>query len=244
MFGGVAHATPSPTPHDPMLNTGHSTRLFRVGRVPVYADAGAALLLVLLLVMFGSGRGPAGMIAAVLITIIVFASVLAHELGHAFAIRRLGYGDSRIVLGGLGGVCQWSGRPTRWDRIRISLAGPAVSMALGLGGFALLSALRAGGIGAETIFGYTVYVAAWLNVGWALFNMLPVQPMDGGQATRAFLGTRMPQHRAVRLSLQISLGVAIVLAAVSLALTSSLFIPILLAWMAFQNWQELQRLAA
>lgn len=227
-----------------MLNTGHSTRLFRVGRVPVYADAGAALLLILLLVMFGSGRGPAGMIAAVLITIIVFASVLAHELGHAFAIRRLGYGDSRIVLGGLGGVCQWSGRPTRWDRIRISLAGPAVSLALGLGGFGLLSALRAGGIGGDTVFGYTVYVAAWLNIGWAIFNMLPVQPMDGGQATRAFLGTRMPHHRAVRLSLQISLGVAIVLAAVSLALTSSLFIPILLAWMAFQNWQELQRLAA
>lgn len=227
-----------------MLNTGHSARLFRIGRVPVYADAGAALLLVLLLVMFGNGRGPAGMIAAVLITLIVFASVLAHELGHAFAIRRLGYGDSRIVLGGLGGVCQWSGRPTRWDRIRISLAGPAVSLALGLGGFALLSALRAGGIGVDTIFGYTVYVAAWLNIGWAIFNMLPVQPMDGGQATRAFLGTRMPHHRAVRLSLQISLGVAIVLAAVSLALTSSLFIPILLAWMAFQNWQELQRLAA
>lgn len=227
-----------------MLHTGHSTRLFRIGRVPVYADAGAALLLVLLLIMFGSGRGPAGMIAAVFITVIVFVSVLAHELGHAWAIRRLGYGDSRIVLGGLGGVCQWSGRPTRWDRIRISLAGPAVSLALGLGGFALLTALRAGGIGTDTIFGYTVHVAAWLNIGWAVFNMLPVQPMDGGQATRAFLGTRMPHHRAVRLSLQISLAVAVGLAALALALTSSLFIPILLAWMAFQNWQELQRLAA
>lgn len=227
-----------------MLHTGHSTRLFRIGRVPVYADAGAALLLVLLLIMFGGGRGPAGMIAGVLITLIVFASVLAHELGHAFAIRRLGYGDSRIVLGGLGGVCQWSGRPTRGDRIRIALAGPAVSAALGAAGFALLSALRAGGIGADTIFGYTIYVAAWLNIAWAIFNLLPVQPMDGGQATRAFLGTRMPHHRAVRLSLQLSLGVAVGLALLAVALTKSLFVPILLAWMAFQNWQELQRLPA
>lgn len=209
--------------------------LFSSFGVPVYADAGAAILLVVLLVLWG-GSGPAAILTAALIAAVAFFSIVAHELGHAFAVRKLGYGRSEIVLSGFGGYCKWFGNPTNGHRIRIALAGPAVSLALGGGALVLWFALR-GVLAGIAPIRLALTATIWINLVWGVFNLLPIHPMDGGQALRAWLASRMPWRRALDLSLKISMGVAVVTAVVALT-QSWIFATVLLAWMAFRNYNE------
>lgn len=217
---------------------GQRTRLFTAFGVPVYASGGALLLLAILLLFYGSG-GPERMVGALVIAVVAFGSIIAHELGHAFAIRKLGYGNSTIVLGALGGVCEWRARPNRWDSIKISLAGPAVSLALAGLGFAL-TVLLAPVLQGSYMLRTLVFSLAVLNLLWGVFNLIPIFPMDGGRALRTYLGTRMPERRAIRISL-ITSGVCAALLMLLGAAFGEFFVLLLLGWMMLQNWREWTR---
>jgi stage IV sporulation protein FB len=122
---------------------------------------------------------------------IVFVSVLAHELGHAFTGRAFGLQPS-ITLHGLGGLTSWpsSGRgavgPGR--SLLISLAGPMMGL---LSGVMLLLV----GFGVRRFLpdyepppiAVSLFEAAVVvNIVWSLFNLVPVLPLDGGNAFRSF----------------------------------------------------------
>ena len=110
----------------------------------------------------------------------VFGSILLHELGHAVAFRRYGSWATRIVLHGFGGVAIGDRPPaSRWKRIVIALAGPGAQLLLCavvvtshvLTGWAKASDTT------EALFSYLVFI----NLIWALVNLLPIMPLDGGQ---------------------------------------------------------------
>lgn len=117
---------------------------------------------------------------------VLFLSILLHELGHALASRLLGYGNSQIVFAGLGGLAinSFQGKRSPKKAILVSLAGPAASLALGLIGGGVLYAL-AGGLTATSMFELFWFKMFVMNIFWAVFNMLPIYPMDGGQAMRS-----------------------------------------------------------
>ncbi len=211
-------------------------RLFAIFGFPVFADRSALFLLVLILFFYGSSGGPAGIIAAVVVAAVVFVGVVGHEIGHAIAVRRFGYGNSRIVLGGLGGFCQWSGQPTRGHMIRIALAGPFASLLMGAVALALYIGFRPV---IDGVFLLRVLVKATviLNFAWGIFNLLPIFPMDGGRALRTALGLRLPQREAVRRSLIVS-GVVATGVAIAAGLIGEWFVALLLVWMLIQNWNE------
>ena len=221
------------------LNPEPKFKLFSVAGVPVHADHSALFLLALILVMYGRG-GPEAMIAAVMIAGIAFVSLVGHELGHAVAVRKLGYGSSQIVLGGMGGVCKWYGRPTRGDSIRIALAGPAASLAMGALALALYIPLRPHltGLGPIRVM---LTAAVFLNLVWGIFNLLPIFPMDGGRALRSALGFKFSQRESARRSLIVSGVIGVAVAIVSYLMgqwPAALVVALLLA----QNWNEWQRL--
>ena len=119
---------------------------------------------------------------AVLTTLLFAASVLAHEVAHSAVARSRGLPVRDITLFALGGVARVSQEPRRArDQAFTALAGPAASLALGVG-FGLLWWLsRAGG-------GPLHAVAGWLtqlNVVLAVFNLLPGFPLDGGHVLGA-----------------------------------------------------------
>jgi len=116
---------------------------------------------------------------------VALVSILVHELGHAFAGRRLGL-EPAIRLHGMGGQTEWV-EPRRLrgaQRIGISFAGPAA-------GFLLAGLV----FWAQPLFSqatdWRVQVAymdlLWVNVVWSILNLLPILPMDGGQIMRAIL---------------------------------------------------------
>jgi len=120
---------------------------------------------------------------AVAAALLFFASLLLHELGHALQARREGVEIEGINLWLFGGVAQFkSGFPSAGAEFRIAIAGPLVSLALGV--LFVLVAVFAGLPNA--IDG----IAAWLgytNLILLAFNLLPALPLDGGRVLRAAL---------------------------------------------------------
>ena len=100
--------------------------------------------------------------------VLVFVSVLFHELGHALAFRAFGYASTvQLVL--LGGVTTpTTDRPLTWGKdVVTTLAGPAFGVTLGL--LCIGLAPRA----TSPLAGYTLSIGAGTNLVWAAFNLLP-----------------------------------------------------------------------
>jgi stage IV sporulation protein FB len=217
------------------LGQGRKKRLFTIFGHSVYAEISLVILLLLVL-LAGSGGGPQGIIAALVFVVVALFSIVAHELGHAMAVRKLGYGTSTIVLHGLGGVCQWRGNANRKERILIALAGPGVNLVLGGVTGAFVLAL---GMPTELLSRSALYALLFANLGWAIFNLMPIWPLDGGHVLRYALLGRKPRDETVRLSLTVSMVTAGLLAIGGL-LYGWFFVTILLGLIIFMNYRELQ----
>lgn len=115
-------------------------------------------------------------------TAVVTVSVLLHELGHAFLAARWGV-VYRIELHGMGGTTTWrpTGAHTWWNDVAVSLAGPAVGLTAGF----LLNQMPLDQ--APRLLQLAVHDLAWTGIVWSAFNLLPILPLDGGQAVRAAL---------------------------------------------------------
>ena len=119
--------------------------------------------------------------------VVVLTGVLAHELGHAFAGKRLGL-EPWIQLMAFGGMTGWM-RPqplTAGQQIFISFAGPAVGIAIGAS--ALVIGLSAAPTGASPALLRTLDYVVWVNLGWGVLNLLPILPLDGGHIAASVAG--------------------------------------------------------
>jgi Zn-dependent protease/CBS domain-containing protein len=127
--------------------------------------------------------GEVYVVMAVVGAIVFFASILAHELGHAIQARREGMEIDGITLWLFGGVAKFKGMfPSAGAEFRIAIAGPVVSLALGLAFVAAATWLA--------LPSAVVGVVAWLgviNLILLVFNMLPALPLDGGRVLRSAL---------------------------------------------------------
>ena len=123
---------------------------------------------------------------ALIAALAFFASLLLHELGHAVVARREGMEIEGITLWLFGGVARFKGMfPSAGAELRIALAGPAVSLVLGL--------LFLGAAAALPLPDAVDGVVEWLgriNLILLAFNMLPALPLDGGRVLRALLWLR------------------------------------------------------
>jgi stage IV sporulation protein FB len=150
-----------------------------------------------------------------------FAALLIHELGHALAFRRYGV-ESAITFWLLGGYTV----PTDQDAaarlddrqlLVVSIAGPLFGLVVGAVSLAVAVAAR--GQGADV----RVPLFLWLfvNLGWAVFNLLPIASLDGGQALRHLGGAAFGRPgRAIGLVLGLLASAAIVAASVDYGLYS------------------------
>ncbi len=165
---------------------------------------------------------------------IVFLAVLLHELGHALAFRAFGV-DSMIVLFAGGGQTQptTSRVLTPGRQFMVSFAGPFVGLVIG--GAALLTTRN---VPLPPVAGIIFDAIVWTNLGWAIFNLLPVLPLDGGHMMAAVF-YRVAGPRGARAARVASMVVAGALAALGLAY-HAYFIAIFMAlylWENYRAWQ-------
>jgi len=127
----------------------------------------------------------------------LFVGVVLHELGHSVVAMRYGFPIDSITLWIFGGIAKLTDMPEDWKQeLTIAIAGPVVSVALGLG-FAGVFLVVPGSLPAVQFV--VAYLAA-MNVALAVFNLLPAFPMDGGRVLRALLSRTRPFARATKLA--------------------------------------------
>lgn len=115
--------------------------------------------------------------------LLLFVSVLVHELAHAIAARRRGIPVDRITLFIFGGVAEMRMEARRpIDEFALTIVGPLASLGLAAV-FWLLGRAAVGG-GVESAFLLTDTLAR-LNLILAVFNMVPAFPLDGGRILRS-----------------------------------------------------------
>src|SRR5690606_17319121 len=129
-----------------------------------------------------------------------FASILLHELAHAVVARAYGLPVRDITLflfGGVSSIERESPRPG--VELAIAIVGPLASFAIGIASLALAAVLiGASGVDPRSLtpaelarsLGPLTTLLAWLgpvNIGVAIFNLVPGFPLDGGRVLRAIL---------------------------------------------------------
>jgi Zn-dependent protease len=178
-----------------------------------------------------NASSPAAILGICLFLIAGFISILVHELGHALMAMKFG-ARSEIVLQAFGGYAAYSGaRLSRPQSFVITAAGPAVQILLGILVLLLLRQL-------PEIAPYgRLFLSDLMSISivWALLNLLPVLPLDGGRMLDAILGPERMQ-----ITLWTTIIVASVIAIAALKFTGSILMPVFMGMFAWQAWQALR----
>jgi Zn-dependent protease/CBS domain-containing protein len=159
--------------------------------IPFYVNPSWFLVLGLVTWQYGNGLAAAfpnlpdgsPLLLGLITALLLFGSVLAHELGHSFVALNQGIEVKSITLflfGGLASLEKESDTPA--DAFWVAIAGPAVSLLL----FGLLTTL----IFTTHITGplaALVSVLATVNLSLGLFNLIPGLPLDGGNILKAIV---------------------------------------------------------
>ena len=203
-----------------------AVRVVTLGGVDVRLDPSLVLLVALLTWVLTGRLGlrftPSIALAlAVVGSVILVLSVLAHELGHALAARRRGLHVGGITLFALGGATELAGHGrTPREELAVAASGPWISIVIAAAaGLVATGAeqLPAGDVSAAV--GLLAGLVGWLNLGLAAFNLLPAAPLDGGRILHALLWRGLRDRRRATLVtsvLGVALGVVLVVVGVRL----------------------------
>jgi len=217
---------------------------FRIGRIAgIELGAHWSWLLVVALVVWsladgvfpetnpGLDDGTYVAMAAVA-ALLFFASILLHELGHAVQARRDGIPVGGITLWVFGGVASLRGEaPSAGAELRMAIAGPAVSLAIGA--VCLLAALA---VPLPDAVDGVVFWLGQINLYLLLFNLIPALPLDGGRVLHAILWARRRNYASATRTagaLGRGFGQAMIAGGLLLVIFVGAFSGV---WLAFLGW--------
>ncbi|MEM9804141.1 MAG: site-2 protease family protein [Cyanobacteria bacterium P01_D01_bin.56] len=212
--------------------------------IPFFINVSWFFVLALTALNFGGGLsaqfpwlGSSALILGLVAGILLFVSVLLHELGHSFAAQQQGIGVNSITLflfGGLASLDDEAKSPA--GAFWIAVAGPLVSLTL----FFLLTLLANSGLIVGPLAAITSLLA-YINLILATFNMIPGLPLDGGNVLKAIVwklsGNRYRGIRWASRSGQVIGWSAIALGVLSILGISNVgsFWTLIIGWFILQN---------
>jgi stage IV sporulation protein FB len=168
---------------------------------------------------------PESILLLVLFILAGFISILVHELGHALTLKAFG-----------GFAAYPGGRLSRKQSFLVTAAGPAIQLLLA--GLAFATLVYVPAIHQNPNVGYFFLILVRISMFWALLNLLPILPLDGGQLLNSALG---PSR--IKITLWVTIIVSVSVAAYMLFRSGfrDLIFPIFLASFAFQAFQALRQ---
>jgi Zn-dependent protease len=176
---------------------GRSLRIARIAGIPVGISPWWLAIVALITWSLGASYFPEAVHGIAPVTsyalglasaLLLFASILAHELGHAIVARRAGIEIEEIDLWLLGGVSRMRGEAHEpGDELRYALAGPAVTAVIAAG-FGVVALILPAGTPRVAVA--LVEYQALVNALILAFNLLPAFPLDGGRVLRSLLWRR------------------------------------------------------
>ncbi len=163
--------------------------------IPLYLDYSWFIILALIVFTVGFAVMPSAYPGLTNITyfalgllsaLLLFVSIVVHELAHSILAKRNGLKIGRITLYLLGGVSEMSEEPPSAGlELRMAAAGPLTSLAIA--GLAYGAWLVFSKFSALPIVLGPLYYTAFFNLIIAGFNLLPAFPMDGGRVLRSLV---------------------------------------------------------
>jgi Zn-dependent protease len=161
-------------------------RIARPFGIPVYISPYWFVIAGLFVVLYANSAALAGVgslryVVAAAFVVLLYVSVLIHELSHSVVARGFGLPVRRILLYPLGGFSEIEqDPPTPGKELLVSAAGPLISLALAAVGYALFAITHPAGLP-----GLLIKQLVWANLLVGIFNLLPGLPLDGGRMLRA-----------------------------------------------------------
>ena len=211
--------------------------LGHLGHVPVYIAPEAALMLLLLWIW--SDRTLPGFLILLMAFITV---ILCHEFAHAAVARWRGMAGVSITIAALGGFCSYQGERRPLNELLISLAGP-------FGNFLTAGILYATNLWVMPFSRLDPLVASYfitvmyISVFLGAFNLLPIYPLDGGQATLAasrLVTPRETNARRFTLSLSVVTAFAVFAGYIGFIGQPSLFTILILGMLLLSAFRDLR----
>ena len=149
-----------------------------------------------------------------IMAILLFSSVVMHELSHSLVARSRGIEIKNITLMLLGGVAQLEddSMPPR-DEAFMAFAGPLFSLVFGV---LLLFVLRPLTGYFNPDYSLAVYYLGYINIFLAFFNLLPAFPSDGGRILRSLIASRTSYLRATQIATAIGKAFAFIFGIIGL----------------------------
>ena len=217
---------PSQRADEPRRDPGGGLLVGRPFGVPIYVSPTWLIIAVLITVSFGPfvqsripSLGSLAYVVSFAFAVLLYVSVLVHELAHSVVALRFGLPVRRISLYLLGGVSEIEKEaPTPGREFLIAVAGPVLSLVLGGIGFAAVQALEPG-----TVVHLLVLEVAFGNLLVGVFNLLPGLPLDGGRLVQAGVW-KVTGRRLAGITVAAWTGRAV---AVLILLMPILFVPLL-----------------
>lgn len=168
--------------------------LFTYQGVPVRLHNTFFIIAILYIISGAFSAGFAGGIVSAILVVMLFGSVLLHEMGHVAVAQHFGIGTRSITLHLLGGLASIEKEPEDpVEEICIALAGPAVNIVLLFASMPFLYMQVPGS-----------FEFAFINLIMGVFNLVPAYPMDGGRVLRALLSIKLGRLKATEISLIIA----------------------------------------
>lgn len=177
----------APAHSEPPSHPPGSIRLGSIAGVDVFVRG--SWLIVALLIAFllapevervEPGLGGLRYVAGLAFAVLLYLSILLHELSHAVMARRFGLPVRSINLEFLGGFTEIEGEPaTPGQEFKIAVVGPLTSLAVAAASFGLMLAFSGGLV--DLAFGGL----AGANLIIGIVNLVPGLPLDGGRVLRA-----------------------------------------------------------
>ena len=183
----MASTTPQKK-HPKRRDAGPGIVLARPFGIPVYISPywfviAGVFILIYARDLASTFHGPTRFVVAVAFVVLLYLSVLVHELSHSLVARGYGLPVRRILLYPLGGFSEIEREPqTPGREFLVSAAGPALSLVLAAVGYGLTNVASPGTIG-----GTLIHQLIWANLVVGGFNLLPGLPLDGGRMLRAVI---------------------------------------------------------
>jgi len=184
----VASTTPQKQKQPQRREAGRGIVIARPFGIPVYVSPYWFVIAGVFIFIYANDlastlHGSTRFVVAAAFVVLLYLSVLVHELSHSVVARGYGLPVRRILLYPLGGFSEIEREPqTPGREFLVSAAGPALSLVLAAVGYGLTRVVPAGTIG-----GTLVAQLMWANLVVGVFNLLPGLPLDGGRMLRAVI---------------------------------------------------------
>ena len=195
-----------------------SFKIFKIFGIPIKVHISFLLLIFVLLYFFVSS-GLGSFLFSLFWIIAIFTVVILHELAHSIVGRLFGYKVEDITLLPIGGMARMKDIPEKpIAEILVAVSGPMINIIIGLLGLLVFSLIYGKAFLMDMDFESYTFPRMFISFNFimAIFNLLPIFPMDGGRVLRGILAIFFNYSKSTHIAAEVGRVLAIMMVVIAI----------------------------